>query len=85
MGRTIEHAEASYETLRLHGAVAAFSNDDVIHDIDTKEVSSINEALRSAYIGVRWFWVAGRMVVSENNCGSIIQYGTFEYFTRMRR
>lgn len=85
MGRTIERAEASYETLRLHGAVAAFSNDDVIHDIDAKEISSINEALRSAYIGVRRFSVAGRMVVSKYNCGSIIQYGTFEHFARMRR
>ena len=50
-----------------------------------KHAASLLNLLRHCYVRLRWFWVAGRMIVSQNQGRSIEIQGTPDDFARIDR
>jgi hypothetical protein len=62
----------------LEAEIPIIANDDVIKNDDAEDVATGDEAPRDFEIVNRWRWVAGRMVVADDDSRRVREQGCLE-------
>ena len=63
----------------------ARADDDVVVQGQPKHATSLLNVLRHSYVRLRWFWVAGRMIVDQDQGRSIEIQAAPDDFARIDR
>ena len=61
------------------------SNYDVVENFDFEKLTGSNEVAGDFYVGFRWSWIATRVRMRDNDCGSTCHYCQSENFPRMTK
>ena len=59
------------------------TDDDVVEEIDSQELSCLRETVRDADVFGAWLRIAARVVVRNNDCRGVRQEGDLEDFPRV--
>ena len=59
---------------------AGAAYDDVVENLNVEDVGDLKHVGCYLFVGVAWFWVAGWVVVCEDEGVGVGEQGSFEYF-----